>query len=127
MERIKKLSQKLSDGTFSSAFPIGTDALFIDMLSGCNLEEELHLGSPSMTSFDMDEDNQMVITEEYKKEETQSENYYILITTFKVENEEMIIIQQLYFQSKEVRTLKRTKTITFISDGKNLKIKEVIS
>lgn len=128
MKRIKKLSQKLQNGTFSAPFPIGVDALNVDMLSGSNLEEEMHLGSPSMTSFDIDADNQMTITEEYKKEETQTENYHIMITTFEVQNEEMIIIQKLYFvKTVGQQDLKRTKTVTFESSNNNLKIKEVVS
>lgn len=128
MKRIKKLSQRLQNGTFSAPFPLGADALNIDMLSGSNLEEEMHLGSPSMTSFDIDSNNQMTITEEYKKEETQTENYHVMITTFEVQNEEMIIIQKLYFvKTAGQQDLKRTKTVTFESSNNNLKIKEVVS
>lgn len=127
MKRIKKLSQRLQNGTFSTPFPLGVDALNVDMLSGSNLEEEMHLGSPSMTSFDIDADNQMTITEEYKKEETQTENYHIMVTTFEVQNEEMIIIQKLYFvKTAGQQDLKRTKTVTFESSNNNLKIKEVV-
>ncbi len=127
MKKIKKLSQRLQDGTFSPFFPIGADALNIDMLSGSNLEEEIHLGSPSITSFGVNADNQMIITEEYKKEEAQTENYHIMETTFKTQNEEMVIVQKLYFiKTARKRILKRTKTITFVSSNDNLKIKEVI-
>lgn len=128
MKRIKKLSQRLQNGTFSTPFPIGVDALNVDMLSGSNLEEEMHLGSPSMTSFDIDADNQMIITEEYKKEDTQTENYHVMVTTFEVENEEMVIIQKLYFvKTAGQQDLKKTKTVTFESSNNNLKIKEVVS
>ena len=128
MERIKELSQRLQNGTFSVPFPFGADALNIDMLSGSNLEEEMHLGSPSMTSFDIDVNNQMTITEEYKKEEAQTENYHIMVTTFEVQNEEMVIIQKLYFvKTAGQQDLKKTKTVTFISTDNNLRIKEVIS
>lgn len=127
MKRIKKLSQRLQNGNFSAPFPIGADALNIDMLSGSNLEEEMHLGSPSMTSFDIDSNNQMTITEEYKKEETQTENYHIMVTTFEVQNDEMIIIQKLYFVKATGQVLKRTKTVTFEGTNNNLKIKEVVS
>lgn len=127
MKRIKSLSQRLQNGTFSTPFPLGVDALNVDMLSGSNLEEEMHLGSPSMTSFDIDADNQMTITEEYKKEETQTENYHIMVTTFEVQNEEMIIIQKLYFvKTAGQQDLKKTKTVTFESSNNNLKIKEVV-
>lgn len=128
MKRIKELSQRLQNGTFSAPFPLGADALNIDMLSGSNLEEEMHLGSPSMTSFNIDVNNQMTITEEYKKEETQTESYYIMVTTFEVQNEEMVIIQKLYFvKTAGQQDLKKTKTVTFISTDNNLRIKEVIS
>lgn len=127
MKRIKKLSQRLQNGTFSAPFPIGADALNIDMLSGNNLEEEMHLGSPSMTSFNIDANNQMIITEEYKKEDTQTENYHIMVTTFEVQNEEMVIIQKLYFvKTAGQQDLKKTKTVIFESSNNNLKIKEVI-
>lgn len=127
MKRIKELSQRLQNGTFSAPFPIGADALNIDMLSGSNLEEEMHLGSPSMTSFDIDADNQMTITEEYKKEDTQTENYHVMVTTFEVQNEEMVIIQKLYFvKTAGQLDLKKTKTVTFESSNNNLKIKEVV-
>lgn len=128
MKRIKELSQRLQNGTFSAPFPLGADALNIDMLSGSNLEEEMHLGSPSMTSFNIDVNNQMTITEEYKKEETQTESYYIMVTTFEVQNEEMVIIQKLYFvKTAGQQDLKKTKIVTFISTDNNLRIKEVIS
>lgn len=128
MKRIKELSQRLQNGTFSAPFPLGADALNIDMLSGSNLEEEMHLGSPSMTSFNIDVNNQMTITEEYKKEETQTESYYIMVTTFEVQNEEMVIIQKLYFvKIAGQQDLKKTKIVTFVSTDNNLKIKEVIS
>ena len=66
-------------------------------------------------------------TEEYKKEEAQTENYHIMVTTFEVQNEEMIIIQKLYFvKTVGQQDLKKTKTVTFISSNNNLKIKEVI-
>lgn len=127
MKRIKELSQRLQNGTFSAPFPIGANALNIDMLSGSNLEEEMHLGSPSMTSFDIDVDNQMTITEEYKKEETQTENYHVMVTMFEVQNEEMVIIQKLYFvKTAGQQDLKKTKTVTFESSNNNLKIKEVV-
>ncbi len=127
MKRIKELSQRLQNGTFSAPFPIGANALNIDMLSGSNLEEEMHLGSPSMTSFDIDADNQMTITEEYKKEETQTENYHVMVTMFEVQNEEMVIIQKLYFvKTAGQQDLKKTKTVTFESSNNNLKIKEVV-
>lgn len=128
MKRIKELSQRLQNGTFSAPFPFGADALNIDMLSGSNLEEEMHLGSPSMTSFNIDVNNQMTITEEYKKEETQTESYYIMVTTFEVQNEEMVIIQKLYFvKTAGQQDLKKTKIVTFVSTDNNLRIKEVIS
>ena len=128
MNRIKELSQRLQNGTFSAPFPLGADALNIDMLSGSNLEEEMHLGSPSMTSFNIDVNNQMTITEEYKKEETQTESYYIMVTTFEVQNEEMVIIQKLYFvKTAGQQDLKKTKIVTFVSTDNNLRIKEVIS
>lgn len=128
MKRIKELSQRLQNGTFSAPFSLGADALNIDMLSGSNLEEEMHLGSPSMTSFNIDVNNQMTITEEYKKEETQTESYYIMVTTFEVQNEEMVIIQKLYFvKTAGQQDLKKTKIVTFVSTDNNLRIKEVIS
>lgn len=127
MERIKSLSQRLQNGTFSAPFPIGADALNIDMLSGSNLEEEMHLGSPSMTSFDIDSDNQMTITEEYKKSETQTENYHIMVTTFEIQNDNMVIVQKLYFvKVAGQQDLKKTKIVTFESTNNNLKIKEVV-
>lgn len=128
MKRIKELSQRLQNGTFSAPFPLGADALNIDMLSDSNLEEEMHLGSPSMTSFNIDVNNQMTITEEYKKEETQTESYYIMVTIFEVQNEEMVIIQKLYFvKTAGQQDLKKTKIVTFVSTDNNLRIKEVIS
>lgn len=127
MKKIKKVSQKLQNGTFSVPFPLGADAFNIDMLSGSNLEEEMHLGSPSITSIDVDTDNKMIITEEYKKEDTQTENYYIMITTFEIQNKEIIIIQKLYFvKAVGQQDLKKIKTITFINSNNNLKIKEII-
>lgn len=129
MKRIKELSQRLQDGTFSTPFPLGANALNVDMLSGNNLEEELHLGSPSTTTFNVDTDR-MTITEEYKKEETQNEGYYIVKTVFKGRDEGMDITQKLYFKKtsdSEQKILKKSKTITFTNDNHNFKIKEVVS
>ena len=79
-----------------------------------------------MTQFFVN--NQMTITEEYKKEETQTESYYIMVTTFEVQNEEMVIIQKLSFvKTAGQQDLKKTKIVTFVSTDNNLRIKEVIS
>lgn len=127
MKKIKRISQKLSTGMFSPLYPIGADGLNIDMMSGGNLEEELHLGSPSITSLDVNESGEMVITEDYKASEEQVNNYYSMITTFKTNNDEMIIIQKLYFYKEDNgRILKRTKTVTFVSSEGRLSIKEAV-
>lgn len=41
MEKIKSLSQKLTDGSFSEAIPFGADAINIDLAEGKNLEEKI--------------------------------------------------------------------------------------
>lgn len=125
MERIKKILPRLSNGNFpDNPYPIGADGINIDMMSECNLEEELHLGSPSYTTFNKDAQNNTIIREEYKKSEEQTNNYYVMITTIKKENEITNIIQQLYFlkDENEEPTLKKTKKTT-IND---LLIKEVV-
>ncbi len=128
MKKIKKVSQRLSDGTFSVPFPLGANAGNIDMLSGNSLEEELHLGSPNMTSFEVDANNQTFITEEYKKEESQTEDYHIMTTSFETQNEQMIVTQKLYYvKTGGQQVLKKTKTTVFTKDSNNnLKIKEEI-
>lgn len=127
MKRIKTLSQRLQNGTFSSPYPIGTDGLLVDMLSGSSLEEEMHLGSPTETSFSQDENNVMTITEVYKKEESQTSKYYIMVTTFEVENDNIVIKQALSFVNEDGTVeLKKTKIVTFESLDKNLTIKEVV-
>jgi hypothetical protein len=125
-KRVKKLSQKLQDGTFSSPCPIGVDSIYADMLSGSNLEQEMHLGSPNVTSFGTDSKGNTVITEEYKKEDSQTSDYYKMTTTFQVVDNEMSIVQKLYFINNGSEDLEKTKTITFISAGDSLQIKEVI-
>lgn len=130
MERIKRISQRLQTGDFSPSYPIGADGINIDMLSGSTLEEEMHLGSPSMTSFDIDDTTkELTITEEFKKSESQTGGYHVVMTTFGVnDNNETIIIQKLNFVKNDGQSeLKKTKTVTFIGTNNTLKIKEVVS
>lgn len=125
MKKIKHISQREQNGNFSNFIPLGADGLNIDMLSGNNLEEEMHLGSPSKTSFETDEFGSTIITEEYKKNNNQTDKYYIMKTSFEAnEDENMIIIQKLYFIIEEELVLKRTKKISFDSSEGNLIIKE---
>lgn len=50
-----------------------------------------------------------------------------MVTMFEVQNEEMVIIQKLYFvKTAGQQDLKKTKTVTFESSNNNLKIKEVV-
>lgn len=42
MDRIKKLKVKKSDGSFTDYIPIGSDAEYIDMADGDNLQEEIN-------------------------------------------------------------------------------------
>lgn len=126
MQRIKQLSQRESNGQFSPFYPIGADGLNIDMLSGSNLEEELHLGSPGITTFDTDETGKVTITEEYRKDESQTDKYHVMMTTFEVVNNEMTIVQKLYYMKDSQLELKKTKTVTFISSDNHLKIKEEV-
>ena len=128
MEKIKKLSQKLSDGTFSSPLPLGADAQNIDMLSGNDLEEEFHLGGNCITSFVTSTDGSITITEECKSSESQTNNFYKMITTFSAENDQTVIKQQLYYIDKQGKSsLKKTKTVNFENVNNNLKIKEVLT
>lgn len=126
MDRIKHLIQKESNGSFVKKTPLGADGINIDMLSGSNLEEELHLGSPSQTSFGQNGNGQTVITEVYKKEDNQTTDYFILTTTFESDNGSTIIIQRLFFVVNDVSILKKIKRITFDSSSGNLVIKEEI-
>jgi len=126
MKRIKTLSQKLTDGSFSSPFPLGVDSIYADMLSGNNLEQEMHLGCPSLTSFETDSSGNVTITEEYK-EENQTTKYYKMLTGFVTANDETSIIQKLYYiDDNGTETLEKTKTVTFVTINDNLQIKEVI-
>lgn len=126
MEIIKKMSLRLPDGSFSDPYPFGAEGKNVEMLSGVNLEEEFHLGSPNVTSFSTDENGMTIIREEYKKT-GQSDNYYVMVTTF--ENNDSggtIISQKLYFSSGEQLTLKKTKITTFIGSGDDFQIKEEV-
>lgn len=125
MKKIKHISQRKQNGDFSNFIPLGADGLNIDMLSGSNLEEEMHLGSPSKTSFITDEFGSTIITEEYKKNNNQTDNYYVMKTSFETdEDENMVIVQRLYFVIEEELVLKRIKKISFDSSEDSLIIKE---
>lgn len=125
MKKIKHISQRKQNGDFSNFIPLGADGLNIDMLSGSNLEEEMHLGSPSKTSFTTDEFGSTIITEEYKKNNNQTDNYYVMKTSFETdEDENMVIVQRLYFVIEEELVLKRIKKISFDSSEGSLIIKE---
>ena len=128
-KKIKEISEKLSDGTFSKFYPIGANAVDIDMDSGNNLEEEMHLGRPAITLFDTDEATKTTyIIEEYRKDESQLINYYKMITSFVQEASGMTILQKLYFVNKDaVEELKKTKKVIFDTSSNSLKIKEEIS
>lgn len=126
MEKLKKIYQRLENGDFSPSYPIGADSINVDMISGNNLEEEFHLGSPNIITFSTDENNSTIITEEYKND-AQTDNYYIMITKIEeAENDEIIIVQKLNFFKNNQLILKKTKKITFINLNDNLTIKEVI-
>lgn len=123
---IKEIRQKNSSA-YSSPVPIGAYGINIDMLSENNLEEEFHLGGQCITNFETDDDGNMIITEEYRKE-NQTENYYSMVTTFEVENNDTIITQKLYFYPlANSPNLERTKTVVFSSSGTGMTIKEEIS
>ncbi len=110
MKKIKKMSQKLKNGTFSNPIPLGADAINIDMLNGNNLEEEIPLGSPNLISFDVDtETGGMKVIEEYKND---SQNEYYIMTTIFSPNGNEIIKKLSLFKNGET-TLKKIKTITF--------------
>ncbi len=126
-DKIKSLRQKEDNNTYSSPIPIGANGINVDMLSTNNLEEEFHLGSPCVTNFTTDAQGNMTITEEYKINDSQNKDYYVMITTFEVQNNETIIIQKLYYYLEEnVQELQKTKKITFINSELGLTIKEVI-
>lgn len=127
MKRIKTLSQKLQSGSFSSPIPLGVDSIYTDMFSGSNLEQEMHLGSPSITAFDTDDDNNTIIIEEYKNDEQQTNKYYKMITTFITTDDSMSIVQKLYYIEEDLtETLQKTKTINFSTVNDKLQIREVI-
>lgn len=128
MDVIKELAVRLNGGNFSDPYPFGANGVNIDMINGNNLEEEVHLGSPNITSFETAESGDMVITEQYKAESTTGE-YYKMKTTFETdENDEMKIIQKLYFVDGDGQeSLKKTKIVSFVTEGDNFSIKEVVN
>ena len=48
--RVKEIKSKIGD-SFSTPYPIGTDALYVDVLSKLDLEEQLKLGGPHCVSI----------------------------------------------------------------------------
>lgn len=126
-DKIKSLRQKKDNNTYSLPIPIGANSINIDMLSTNNLEEEFHLGSPCVTTFETIENGDMVITEVYKKDESQIKDYYTMVTTFETKDNETIIIQKLYYYPKEnVKEIQKIKQVNFINNELGLTIKEVI-
>lgn len=117
MSKIKKISNKLPNG-FSPPYPLGADALNVDMLSGNNLEEEFHLGCPNDVTFDMDIiTDSMKVVEKFKSQE-QNNGYYILETIFNSSKHE--VLQKLSFYDKDnVLTLKKTQRIIFESQKRD--------
>lgn len=126
-DKVMEIRQK-NGSTYEAPIPIGAYGINVDMLSGSNLEEEFHLGSPCKTTFNI-QDNSTVIIEEYKNSDGQSNNYYSMETTFEVNDSEMIITQRLYYFPPEESSsrLEKTKVITFSNSDSEMIIKEVIN
>ena len=50
--KIKSLKKKISSDTFSEAYPIGADAVNVDLKKGTNVEEEITSINSSIESID---------------------------------------------------------------------------
>ena len=123
-DRIKEMARK-QNGAFPTFVPIGADAKFVDMLNGQTLEEELKLAGPCITDIGQDASGQMLITEEFRLD-TQTNNFYKIITTFVTDSTGMTITQVLHFIDESgVDNVIRTKTVTFESSSSGMIIKEV--
>lgn len=126
MSKIKKLSTKAQDGSWSPFVDFGANAVNVDMLDGNNLEEEFHLGSPGITKFQNNADS-VIITEEYRNSDTQTQNYYKMITTFENQDGNTLITQKIYWVADVGNeTLKKTKKVVFEEVAGSLQIKETV-
>lgn len=127
MGKIKKLSTKLQDGTWSPFYDFGANAVNIDMVDGNNLEEEFHLGSPGITKF-QNINNSISVVEEYRNDITQTKNYYKMITNFEIQNGNMTIVQKLYWIVEENinEVGKKKKIVIFENVNGSLQIKETV-
>jgi hypothetical protein len=113
-KKIEYISQKQSDGTYSTPIPFGVFSGNVKMADANNLEEEFMLGGSCETSFNESEDgNTTIITSKY-------DSGYTLVTTIIDVNDTTTITQELSDSSLNVI---KTKVITFEGDT----IKEVVS
>ncbi len=128
-DRIKELSQKINNGTFSAPIPFGCDSKYVDMHDANTLEEEFKLGGPCITSFNNINGNTTII-EEYRKNE-QTTNFYRVNTIFSAtETGDTQIQQDLYFiqdiNEENSIALLKSKIVVFQTDDNGIVIKEDI-
>lgn len=123
-DRIKELARK-KNGAFPDMIPLGADSKFVDMLDGQTLEEEFKLTGPCITEIGQDASGQMLITEEFRVD-SQTTDYYKVITTFETSSAGMTITQVMhYIDDTGTDNVIRTKTVTFESSSSGMIIKEV--
>ena len=119
-------SQKLEDGSYTPQTLFGVIGENVEMLNGNDLEEEVKLGGPCVTSFSNDEESgNTVITEEYKTAEQES-GYYKVITEIGVdESGSTIITQKLSLvESGGVEKQIKSKKVVFENQEGQTIIKE---
>ena len=133
--RIKGLRQKLSDGSFDSLVPFGTDGALVDMLSGLDNEIEMKLGgnhtATIIESIEQNEPTTTVIEKYIDKNDLQ--NIYYSLKTVITEHADgsTTIVSAIYpgdYTEDDAILPLNTKTITIPSNGTaNFTIGEVLS
>ena len=122
--RIKGLREKLSNKTYGSFTPFGTDGFLVDMMSGLQLEEELKVGGDHETEISKDANDNTIVKEKYTTNGVQKYSTETIIS--KDKETDIVTIDIKLFEGLEGQeTLIKEKEISIIHDeNDNYFIKE---
>lgn len=78
MDRIKKLKVKKSDGSFTDYIPIGSDAQYIDLENGNNIQDEINTINNKLDEITENEINQQIFNDLNNKVNNNTNNINLL-------------------------------------------------
>lgn len=125
-KKIKYMSQKKPDGSYSNPFPFAVFGNNVEMQNNNTLEEELRLGGPCLTSIRNIKKNIVQIIEDYREKDGDLKDYHQVVTMILPDK---TIKQWLYIVrlSNSERILVKSKDIKFIEDEGGISIDEILN